>query len=304
MSARDCLSLFDLSYFDKVTAVVVMVSYYDASEIGDHLAIGGLLFRKKNIRPFEKGWRAMLRKHGLTHFHMTDCNARQGEYRHMEDNERDACARTAIGLILEYATKGVIFSVRKSDFAAIIGPNGFMPNPFILGAWYALFDTRYYADTNDPEARISYVFESGDEHQRDAENLLTGLSEEPDRAAGFYYNGHAFQSKRSSLPTQAADILAWHGAKHADRKDRQHHRLRGDFNEILSRLLVTDGRHDRAWLERLVQVTRKLQDKDIGGRRIKPDYWSEYVRLSFLANKSNSKRTLARVMELLEPLAN
>ena len=107
---------------------------------------------------------------------------------------------------------------------------------------------------------------------------------------------------RASLPTQAADILAWHGAKQADRMDRQHHRLRGDFNEIVSRLHVSDGKHEREWLVRLVKLTRRLQDKDIGGRRIKPEHWSEYVRLSFLANKSNAKRTLARAMELLEPL--
>lgn len=294
-------SLYDLSYFDGASAVVVMVSYYDASEIGDHLAIGGLLFRKKNIKPFEKEWRAMLRKHGLTHFHMTDCNAGEGEYKTLERDERDASAREAIRLIIKYATKGVIFSVSKTDFAEIIGSNGFMPNPFTLGAWYSLFDTRYYADTNDTKARIAYVFESGDDHQSDAENLLTGISEEPTRAESFYYYGHAFLPKRTSLPTQAADILAWHGAKQADRVDRGHERLRGDFQEIVTKLHVSNGRHEREWLHRLVATTRRLQDKDIGGRRIKPEHWDEYVRLSFLMNRGNAHQALARAKELLEP---
>ncbi len=301
MNACDAFSHFDLYYFDRATTVVVMVSYYDASDIGDHLAIGGLLFRKKNIRPFEKGWQVMLRKYGLSHFHMTDCYAGQGEYAGMNPDERDASEPNAIDLILNYSSKGVIFSVAKSDFYDIIGRNGFMPNPFTLGSWYCLFDTCYYADNNDPKARITYVFESGDDHQNDAENLLTGIAEESDRAASFYYQGHSFLPKRASLPTQAADILVWHGAKHADRLDRGVERLRGDFSAIVDRLHVSDGKHQREWLERLVETSRKNQDKDIAGRRIKPEHWDEYVRISFLMNRGNARRTLERAKQLLEP---
>jgi hypothetical protein len=280
--------------------MVVMVSYYDASEIGDQLAIGGLLFRKKNVREFERQWSEMLRRHRIEYFHMTDCNAGEGPFRGKSQDECDSCAREAIKILLRHAEKGVIFSVAKRDFAEIVGKNGFMPNPFTLGAWYSLFHIRHYARDKDPNCRMTYVFEAGDTHQGDAENLLRAIAQQPHRARSFHYERHKFLGKKASLATQAADILAWHGAKQADRRDRGIGRLRGDFKEIIEKLQIADGRHGRTLLAQLVTVTARLQDKEFAGRRIKPEFWSEYVRLSFLANDGNVARTMARVVEMLE----
>ena len=238
----------------------------------------------------------MLRKYDLEYFHMTDCNSNMGQYAALSNNQCDDCARTALAIILKYAKKGIIFSISKKDFFEVFGNNGIMPNPFTLGVWFALFDLRHWADNNDPSARINYVFEAGDLHQSDAHNLLSGIDEEPRRRARFRYEGHAFHPKRRSIPTQAADILAWHGAKHADRKARGIKRLRGDFVEIVSQLHVTDGHHERTWLERLVQVGRDNslipnlpnEDKD------------EIIRLSFLMNRQNSNRHVDRVIELVQ----
>ena len=68
-----------------------MQAFFDASENGDFLVVAGYLFRKKHIKPFERKWRALLRKHGLDHFHMTDCNAGADQYKDMEKDERIAC---------------------------------------------------------------------------------------------------------------------------------------------------------------------------------------------------------------------
>ena len=79
---------------------------------------------------------------------------------------------------------------------------------------------RYWADQNDPIARISYVFEAGDEHQKDVNSLFRGVREDPGRAANARYEKHVFVPKDLSYPAQAADILAWHGAKHRHRRER------------------------------------------------------------------------------------
>lgn len=250
-------SPYDLSCFDRVDIVAVMEAFADASEMDGHLSVGALLFRKKNIKPFEKEWRGMLRKYGLTHFHMTDCNAGRDEYEGLSDPECDECARCAIALILKYAVKGTIFSVRKSDFYEIVTKNGIVPNPFTLGVWIVLFDIWRWANENDPKARISYVFESGDEHQHDADRLLNGIAADPDRRARFHYRVHAFLPKLSSLPTQASDILAWHGAKHTGRIAAGNHRLRGDFQAIVSQLRVADAYYDREKLKSIVGIAER-----------------------------------------------
>jgi hypothetical protein len=271
--------------------VAVMEVYSDASEIGGHLAIGTLLFRKKNIKPFEKKWRAMLRKYDITYFHMTDCNATppRGPHKHQTEKECDACAREAIAIILEFATKGCIFSVKKSDFYEIITERGIMPNPFTLGAWFTLFDIRNWADHRDPIARISYVFEAGDEHQKDANALLTGIAEQPERAEAFRYRNHAFVPKISSYPAQAADILAWHGAKHIHRRSAGNYRLRGDFNEIITKLHVTDGYHEPQWLQQLVEVAKRRAGK----------YGNELAGLAFRLTEANARQLSSRFAEIL-----
>jgi hypothetical protein len=268
-----------------------MEVYSDASKIGGHLAIGSLLFRKKNIRPFEKKWRAMLRKYGISHFHMTDCNATppQGPHKDQTEEECDACAREAIAIILEFATKGCIFSVKKSDFYEIITKRGIMPNPFTLGVWFTLLDIRNWAELSDPIARISYVFEAGDDHQKDANALLTGVAEQPERAIAYRYRNHAFVPKIASCPAQAADILAWHGAKHIHRKSEGNYKLRGDFNEIITKLHVTDGYHDPAWLHQLVQVAEKR-----GGK-----YGNEIAGLAFRLTEANTRQVSRNLAEVL-----
>lgn len=249
-------SLFVLYYFDGTDDMADMEVFADASEMAGHLAIGALLFRKKDIKPFETEWRQMLRDNDLSHFHMTDCNSAKGEFQGKSDEDCDNCARRAIALILKYATKGTIFSVKKTDFYEIITKEGIVPNPFTLGAWVTLFDVAGWANKNDQNARISYVFEAGDEHQSDADKFLKGIADDDERRARFRYRRHEFVLKRDSLPAQAADILAWHGAKHLRRKMEGVKRLRGDFQAIVDGLQVADAYHDRDMLEKIVGIAK------------------------------------------------
>lgn len=290
ISAYDFACPLSLSYFDGATHMAVMEVYSDASENGGFVSLGSVLFRKKNLKPFNRKWRAMLRKHGISYFHMTDCNVGQGEFKGMSDEECDECAREAIGILLEFATKGAIFSVKKADFYDIIGERGVMPNPFTLGAWFTIFDLRHWADEHDPIARISYIFEAGDDHQSDVNSLFKSVREDPTRLATARYRNHAFVPKELSYPSQAADILAWHGAKHRERRERlpkKKFRLRGDFQEIISSLHVTDGHHEREWLQRIVDVAEK---HEVG---------SEIAGLAFRAHSQNAHQVARRLAEIL-----
>lgn len=267
----------------------VMEVYSDASENGDYLSVGSLLFRKKNIRSFEKKWRSMLREFDIEYFHMTDCNSQRGPYSQMSHDECDRCARMAISIILEFAASGTIFSIKKQDFYDIITERGIMPNPFTLGVWFTLHDIRHWGDENDPTARISYIFEAGDKHQPDANMLFAAISADAERRNRFRYKSHAFLPKRISLPTQAADILAWHGAKHAHRRNQGNFRLRGDFDAIISKLRVTDGYHDPKVLRGLIEVAERHAGK----------FGNEIAGVAFRYTDSNSSQMNLRLAEIL-----
>lgn len=218
--------------------MAVMEAYFDASESGGFLGIGGYLFRKKDISPFEKKWRAILRKHGLAYFHMTDCNATppQGPFSGKGKPDCDDAARMAIAAIKEFAVQGLSSAIRPNEFDQIIGRSGLMTNPFSTCVYAVIGQCTAWARDNDPSARIVYVFEAGDDHQADANKILQSIADNPDRRAFFNYENHAFVPKRSSLPTQAADILAWHVCKQWDRRERKIEKLRGDFTELVENI--------------------------------------------------------------------
>src|SRR4051794_29974831 len=111
-----------------------MEGLFDASEAGGIVGVGGYLFRKKNLKPFERQWRRMLNKYGLDHFHMTDCNAKvpAGPFKDagMDKDDCDDAARLAIAAIKEHATHGFSAAVGVDDFNEILGPKSVMTNPF------------------------------------------------------------------------------------------------------------------------------------------------------------------------------
>jgi hypothetical protein len=252
-------SPYALSFFDRTSAVVVMVAYFDASEAGGILGVGGYLFRKKNVRPFEKQWRAMLRKHDLDHFHMTDCNMTppQGPFAGKEKADCDDAARLAIAAIKEHATNGFSAAVRVKDFDEIMGPKSLFSNPFSLCAFTVLTQCAHWANQCDPQARITYVFEAGDEYQADANKLLQSIADFRERREKYHYENHAFLPKRGSMPTQAADILAWHICKQWEREERGIERMRGDFAALVDGIVTTKELISRRKLHGLIAITKE-----------------------------------------------
>lgn len=284
-------SLFHLGIFDGASDVTVMEAFCDASENGDFLVVAGYLFRKKHTKPFEKEWSTMLRKYDLEYFHMTDCNRETGPFRHLSKSECDEAARTAIALIAKYATAGFSSGVKVSDFHEIIGKDGYMSNPFSMCVHGAMMMCKNWAERNDRQARIVYVFEAGDRFMTDANHILNAVAEDPTRRAFFNYESHAFLPKRDSKPTQAADIIAWHTCKQHDRDERGLG-LRGDFAELVKQVSTEKHFHTRNEMEGVKQIARK---------HVPGEQAERLAGLAMRWNASNSKQTAQKIREMLTP---
>lgn len=289
MSSRDSLSPYALSFFDRADFVTVFVSYFDASENGGVYTVGGLLFRKKHIRPFEHIWKKMLKKFQIPHFHMTDCNVGEGIFAHLTEDECIECAAMAIDAVATFALKGTTRSVRIRDFEEVVTDRGFLPSAYAACAYPAMMDLFNWADKNDKEPRLFYVFEAGEAKQGDVQNLLSAIAQDEGRRDRFRYEDHAFLPKEGSMPTQGADIVAWHGAKHVKRRDEGITRLRGDFNALVSRLQITDGDMSRDFLQ-------GLQDMTV---RHAGEHGPQLAQWALLRNRSNKRRTDEEIMQLL-----
>lgn len=259
-------SPYELGVFDEATHVVVMQAFFDASERGDFLVVGGYMFRKRHIKPFEKRWNAMLRKYNLEYFHMTDCNVAAGVHSHLSHQDCDDCARMAIQIITEYATVGITSGVDIPAFNDLIVQSGYMKSPFSISVHSAMMMCKDWAEQNDPSARIFYVFEAGDQFQSDANQILTAISEDPVRRKFFFYEDHAFLTKKGSKPTQAADIVAWHTRKQYEREARCELRLRGDFAALVDGVMTKRYFHSADELRKIKAIANKLIPSNHGER--------------------------------------
>jgi hypothetical protein len=238
-----------------------MSSFFDQSEAGPYYTVGGYLFRKSKVRPFEKEWGRMLKRFGLPYFRMSPCNAGKAPFDRLGDDGCDQCAREAIRIVKTYATYGYWATVRPADFDEIMGKDSFAGNAYALCSYLCLMGMRYWSDVNDKGALIGYFFESGTEHEADTSQLIGAIGLSSTRGFNFRYAGHAFVQKERSMPTQAADILAWQVNKNYLRADSGLKKLRGDFEALLTG--VPTGHYELA--PKSLHTFMQIIDRSTGG---------------------------------------
>jgi hypothetical protein len=245
-----------------------MSAFFDESESGQYFTVGGYLFRKSKVRPFEREWGRMLKSAQIPYFRMSACNAGEYPFDKMDWEERDKVAREAIRIIIKFASAGYFVAVRPKEFDAILGKDSFVDNPYTLCLYLCLMGLQLWANEHDPTALFGYFFEAGCNHQGDAERFVKaiGLTE---RGPNFRYSGHSFVLKDRSMPTQAADVLAWHSSKNLNRYDQgikegKEHLLRprGDFRALLDGVLTGYVYAEVALLNEFLKVTQKYAGDD------------------------------------------
>lgn len=242
---------------DRNDLVALVHAYFDESGEGEFFVVGGFIFRKSKISRFEKSWRRMLIDAGLDYFHMTDCNAAKGQYEALGEIGCDIVARKAIKIITEHAEHAYYCAVRVADFDKQTNLKKMFQNPYQMCAYFCLVGSGVWADNYAPNSLISYFFESGYKDQNSAQSAISALTSYDSEHAHFKYRSHSFVSKKSSFPTQAADMLAWHANKHLKRTSAGHLGTRGDFAEILKSVGFTFFHIRTAEMEKMVSAINK-----------------------------------------------
>ncbi len=232
----DRFSLFDLSFFDPATHVAVIQAYFDGSEgHKGYYAVGGYVFEKRSVRPFERLWRRMLKTYSLPHFHMTDCNSRQDVYEHWDKQMAEDFQKEAFRIIELHAKYGVFSAIKVSDFAQNPIISRFMKSPFSLCSYSILLQCGEISKDHGDNSKYSYIFEDGDDFQADVGTILKSISKNEEMRERYRYSSHGFLPKEQSLPAQAADILAWHATKQLSRPN-EGKPLRTDFRILMEKI--------------------------------------------------------------------
>jgi hypothetical protein len=205
-------------------ATVEFIAHID--EPGTHggsvyTVMAGWIGRADQWDVFEKKWRALLLRHGLTHIHSVELRHGKGQFRdkfRWPPPRRLTLAEEVQKLALDHSLFSLSVLLKNSDYdayyigadqklrkhrAAIDSKYGVCARVF-MSVVRALME-HYGGD----EARLTLIFEAGHKNSRAPEDILAGMYElAPERA--MYLNPSVVYALKKQCPgVQAADILAY-----------------------------------------------------------------------------------------------
>jgi len=204
-----------------------------------YLTVAGYLFRRSGARGFAKAWGPYLnRKMGYRWFHMTDLIARKDIFKNRKDGEDDIIARRLIEETHKWSAFGFAVTVDEPVYERLIGGRwGLPPKAFGFALLQAMILVRRWTARAEFDGQISYFFEQGNDHQKEADHFLTQLVQKsPVNSARYRYRMHAFLPKETHW-LHPADMLAWHWSLEMQRQEEEKriYPVRGDLQALIGR---------------------------------------------------------------------
>jgi hypothetical protein len=178
------------------------------------VAVSGYLATPKQWSNFEKEWRIVLGIAGIPHFHMTDFVARKKEYECWERKKRDDVFQALLAVIKRNALYGIGALVLLSDYREVVTTDfrrAVVGEPYTFCCTMCLYAASRFAEQIGYNDSIKYVFDHGDEHQREVLAAHTSACNDPEKSAFYRFSvgSLTFDRKDRATPIQAADILAY-----------------------------------------------------------------------------------------------
>lgn len=223
-------SLFPLDLSGEIMALRACI---DAGTQDGVFSIAAVAFGYERAVKANAAWERLLK--GRT-FHMTDLNARQGEFEGIGVDEVHDIMVGTIAIIRKHASYAVavscdatmiadslpILTAKHADTEAMLSAfksaYGFMCN-------FAMSALGRRANNNRPGRQISYVFERGDEGQSGLRRFLAFLGDEPHHRLfldGYSLDRETVADKKSIEGIfHSSDLLAWEWARHVGRHRRK-----------------------------------------------------------------------------------
>ncbi len=207
--------------------------YFDESGTHDGsklMSVAGYWFDSEQATRFSRDWAKELKRLGLTHAHMTDCALGFGEYKNLSMALRVKSEKLLIENIRRRTRFGFAITIDPNLYAAIMRHVPAAPSCYSLCLMMLVHQVGRFAAENDYNGRLVYFFEAGHKSSNEANKYLNAIpTHGQEWVEATRYGGHAFVDKRTALPLQAADMLAWQTRHHFERKAAGHPKPRKDL---------------------------------------------------------------------------
>jgi hypothetical protein len=173
-----------------------------------------------------------LNTRGIEYFHAGRCFGRYDEFDVLGESEKSALFEELISLIKRTARVGLVCGLSEESFTTAIRRNKlrrFSGSMYTACVLRSLDLIQSWADEENFDGKIVYVFEAGHEFEGEADAMLTQIVDVPEHRERLRYGGHQFAPKLEHPPLQAADLFLWlwqkgqrEGKKHPYFRDLVH----------------------------------------------------------------------------------
>ncbi len=200
-------------------------AYFDDS--GTHegsrvVAMGGFVAREGQWEQYDREWRELLTKHGISYLRMADLESSHGNFEGWGEEKKKPLIRDVIGQVRKWAKYAVSGLVVAQDYEQAV-PEWARQSAAFGDAYNFCFQMcvgqsmQYVEHLNPPmpeRDQIAFVFEQESKHEgvtRANYTLIKEFRDPKDRMGAF-----GFGTKQRFLPLQIADFFAYESYKHLE----------------------------------------------------------------------------------------
>jgi hypothetical protein len=172
----------------EIKLVAVITAFCDETKTDDRSDlsfVGGYIFDADGQKAFTEKWAGVLKplsSRGIRYFHASPCHANEDEFKNLSFAERRALFGDLISLIRSTAKCAIAVSLFDKDFKEILQRNKFQEytgTKYTACALRAVSGIAQWAHDEKIEGKISYRFESGNEHQPEADFMMRQIESNP-----------------------------------------------------------------------------------------------------------------------------
>jgi hypothetical protein len=195
--------------------IVIITTYIDEAGThgaAPHMVMGALVGRLGQWAYFDKKWRKMLRRNGISHFHSKKLKHSKGPFRGWTRLQKMALISTASDIQRDATLFGVSVKLRQSDYEENY-KSGERPKKLPLDTMYGLcfrYLSVFIMDTAEQalkrkDLEFDFIIESGHKNAGDALRVFNQMKNDLTRDQGM--KSLTFQDK-SLFGLQGADLFS------------------------------------------------------------------------------------------------
>lgn len=198
------------------------------------MGMAGYWFDADQARKFSRDWAKDLKRIGISAAHMTDCALGFGEYKSLTIAQRIESEKLLIINIKRRSKFGISICVGRELYENIFKDVSGAPSAYTFLLLLCVNKISEYIHKVNYQGKVDYNFESGHAKASEANKFMDFIAKNSNPAMDIHrYAAHAFVDKKTSLPLQAADMLAWQNRHFFERLIDGHSKMRKDYKALI-----------------------------------------------------------------------